>query len=113
MNTRAFDAYLDMAKSSIGNADGLTAELVSRNLPAFLKNAFDQVKPSAPAIECAADVESAWRQFLNELAKTPLGLGKSEGIDHARQLVIDRLERLRAELHRCQVSETAKILGLS
>ncbi|KQV39189.1 hypothetical protein ASE37_21830 [Rhizobium sp. Root268] len=109
---RAFESHLDMAKAEIASADGISLPMVAANLKACLANAFHFVKPSNVALAAAEDVEVAFRSLVIEIGKTPLGMGRSAGVDNAKRLVTQRLDILRADLSNCPPSEEARALGI-
>lgn len=109
---RAFDGHMDMAEAEIRNLDGMLSARGNNNLRAHLHNAFQYVKPSAVAIAAASDVEAAYRKLLVEIQSTPYGMGKSEGVEDARRVALDRLRVLRQDLHACAPSDTARALGV-
>ncbi len=109
---RAFDGHLDMIKASVARADGVSFQIVKDNLHKGLENAFEMVVRTDMAVASADDVLSAFNLLAMEVAKTPMGIGRSDGVEEARQLLLQRIEILRADLHKCSPSATAKALLL-
>ncbi|EHH07574.1 hypothetical protein ATCR1_06896 [Agrobacterium tumefaciens CCNWGS0286] len=109
---RAFEAHLDMVSRDIEKINGTSFDHVKKNLLSGLRNAFEMVQHTDLAHASAEDVLSAFQALAIEIANSPMGLGRTEGVERAKELVLQRIAILRKELHNCAPSAVAKALML-
>ncbi len=109
---RAFEGHLDMVSRDIEKINGTSFQHVETNLLSGLRNAFEMVTHTDLARASAQDVLSAFQALAREIANSPMGVGRTEGVERAKELVLQRIAILRKELHNCAPSAVAKALGL-
>ncbi len=109
---RAFEAHLDMVSRDIEKINGMSFDHAKKNLLSGLRNAFEMVEHTELAQASAEDVLSAFQALAREIANSPMGIGRTEGVERAKELVLQRIAILRKELHNCAPSAVAKALML-
>ncbi|WP_320203992.1 hypothetical protein [Agrobacterium rosae] len=109
---RAFEAHLDMLARDIENINVASFAGTERNLQNGLKNTFEMVERTDLALASAEDVLPAFHTLAEEFRNSPMGLGRTDEVEKARELVLQRIAILRKDLHSCPPSAVAKALML-
>jgi len=104
---RSFEVHLDMLQTSVRQLNMLSASIFVKNTKACVANALAQVEVTGRADQLAYEVVSMAPRIAEICASLPAKDANGE-----KQEMLDHISQLRAELHQCEPSQTARALGL-